>query len=100
MLSQRCREKTLLLNFYIDETDNSSSLSIKKNKQKATEELTIILHSSLKAKVQEALDNLMKADGSSIPKTVILVAHRLSTVMNADQVFGIIPYAAKDETIT
>jgi ABC-type protease/lipase transport system fused ATPase/permease subunit len=34
--------------------------------------------------VQEALDSVMGGDG--VPRTVILIAHRLSTVQNADRV--------------
>lgn len=36
------------------------------------------------AVVQEALDSVM--GGHGVPRTVILIAHRLSTVQNADRI--------------
>lgn len=48
------------------------------------DEATSALDAESESKVQEALDNLMTSDGSN--KTVVLVAHRLSTVINADQI--------------
>merc|ERR1711991_52464 len=50
------------------------------------DEATSALDAESEAKVQEALDNLMHVNGPTVPKTAILVAHRLSTVMNADQI--------------
>lgn len=56
------------------------------------DEATSALDSESEAKVQEALDKLMAGDGlgdkSTLAnrRTIILVAHRLSTVMNADQI--------------
>ena len=46
------------------------------------DEATSALDEESQGKVQKALDLLMKCGGS----TVILVAHRLSTVMNADKI--------------
>merc|ERR1711991_809596 len=48
------------------------------------DEATSALDAESESKVQEALDNLMTSDGSN--KTVVLVAHRLSTGINADQI--------------
>ena len=52
------------------------------------DEATSALDTESESKVQEALDRLMTGDGVSdgIKRTIILVAHRLSTVINADQI--------------
>jgi ABC-type multidrug transport system fused ATPase/permease subunit len=48
------------------------------------DEATSALDTESEALVQEALDKLIQHDG--VKRTVVLVAHRLSTVMNADKI--------------
>jgi ATP-binding cassette subfamily B protein len=50
------------------------------------DEATSALDAESEAKVQEALDKLIATSSDGMKKTIILVAHRLSTVMNADQI--------------
>jgi len=49
---------------------------------------TSALDAESEAKVQEALDKLIisSSSSSSSSRTIVLVAHRLSTVINADQI--------------
>jgi ABC-type multidrug transport system fused ATPase/permease subunit len=49
------------------------------------DEATSSLDAESEAKVQEALDTLMSSSNGK-KRTIILVAHRLSTVINADQI--------------
>lgn len=50
------------------------------------DEATSSLDADSEAKVQEALDTLMGSRSTGKNRTIILVAHRLSTVINADQI--------------
>jgi len=59
---------------------------LRKPKILLLDEATSALDAESEAKVQEALDKLISSRSPTHQRTIVLVAHRLSTVINADQI--------------
>jgi ATP-binding cassette subfamily B (MDR/TAP) protein 9 len=60
---------------------------VRKPKVLLLDEATSALDAESEAMVQEAIDKMISNDRSNSSMTVIIVAHRLSTVQNADMIF-------------